>query len=98
MLKSRSSRRSSVYSSDDLDTELNSSPKTSRSRRNSVMSRHSNHKTRNPTRLFPPLNKDPLVQSLGKAYVQGIRKNEPYIEHITFEEFRALKFGVKEFP
>jgi Ca2+-binding EF-hand superfamily protein len=39
-----------------------------------------------------------LVQSLGKPYVQGIRKQEPYIEHITFEEFKNLKFGKKEFP
>jgi len=47
---------------------------------------------------YPPLAKDPWVNALGKPFAANIRKNDPYIEQIEFEEFSKIDFGVSEFP
>ena len=42
--------------------------------------------------------KDPWVQTLGKPYIQVIRRKDPYIEQIGFQEFQELPWGLREFP
>jgi hypothetical protein len=44
------------------------------------------------------LAKDPWVQTLGKPYIQVIRRKDPYIEQIGFQEFQELPWGLREFP
>lgn len=36
--------------------------------------------------------KDNWLKSLGKPYVETIKQTNPYIEHLTFDEFKQLNF------